>query len=67
MFTKVHHAKIADTIRNTKIAHPETPGPLVTLQAELAKMFGADGSDFSPGEFMAQCNPEDRAQTRRSA
>jgi hypothetical protein len=66
MFTRVHHAKIADAIRNTKAAHPETPEPLATLQAKLAEMFGADGSDFSPREFEAGCNPEP-VQQRRSA
>jgi hypothetical protein len=66
MFTKVHHAKIADAIRNTKAAHPGTPAPLDTLQAELARIFGADGSDFSPREFEAGCNPE-QPQRRATA
>jgi len=66
-FTKEHHAKIAGAVRNTKIAHPGMlPEALGTLQAELAKIFGADGSDFSPGEFNAACDPE-RAQQRRTA
>ena len=66
MFTKEHTAKIAGAIRNTKIAHPGTTAPLDTLQAELAKIFAADGPEFSPGEFHADCSTE-RMPARRTA
>jgi hypothetical protein len=66
MWTKAHHVKIANAIRTAKTEHPDTPAPINYLQAELAKMFGTDGSEFSAREFELGCSP-DQPQQRRTA